>query len=96
MISLFAGHDFYVRATENTHGNASDFEMLFAMSKISSASKPLHTGALELVYFDDAILASRPTDPDYLMPWLIWRAIGGVLNFELGTDVRPEVSTTTL
>ena len=33
MISLFAGYDFIVRATENTHVNASDFEMLFAMSK---------------------------------------------------------------
>ena len=28
--------------------------------------------------------------------YLIGRIPGGVLNFELGTDVRPEVSTTTL
>ena len=28
--------------------------------------------------------------------WHIYKVPGGVLNFELGTDVRPEVSTTTL
>ena len=53
----------YPNTTEKPHVNASDFEMLFAMSKISPAGKPLHRGALELVYFDDAILAS--TDPEY-------------------------------
>ena len=30
------------------------------------------------------------------MPELLGLKPGGVLNFELGTDVRPEVSTTTL
>ena len=53
----------YPNATEKPHVNASDFEMLFAMNKISSASKPLHRGALDLVYFDDAVLGS--TDPEY-------------------------------
>ena len=28
--------------------------------------------------------------------FVVTQAPGGVLNFELGTDVRPEVSTTTL
>ena len=53
----------YPNATEKPHVNASDFEMLLAMNKISSASKPLHRGALELAYFDDAVLASP--DPNY-------------------------------
>ena len=53
----------YPNATEKPHINASDFEMLLAMNRISSASKPLHKGALDLVYFDNAMLAS--SDPDY-------------------------------
>ena len=38
----------------------------------------------------------REQDEGEGSPWLIPRRGGGVLNFELGTEVRPEVSTTTL
>ena len=36
------------------------------------------------------------TDSVKLYDFLMAYCPGGVLNFELGTDVRPEVSTTTL
>ena len=53
----------YPNATEKPHINISDYEMLLEMNKVSSVSKPLHRGALDLVYFDDAMLTSP--DPDY-------------------------------
>ena len=50
-------------------------------------------------YFPDGI--SRPLFPALVFPRrpcfsCIFRGGGGVLNFGLGTDVRPDVSTTTL
>ena len=37
--------------------------------------------------------AERMKDPDL---WIIFKIPGGILKFDLGTEVRPEVSTTTL
>ena len=52
--------------------------------KTMSFQKPAHRSLYNSMKYEKSSLKPRPKTP------------GGVLNFELGTDVRPQVSTTTL